>query len=1438
MVYLGEDSIEERIINSDIVVKARLDRITTEVVTTTTTLEEWVGKYYPALKFHLTVNEYLSGNGSNNITALWVYLMPFATRQEAEAAAPSAVAGRDTTWDDREAILFLEEDHRSGIFSASVQGVNDYYMLEMSLHSRISKQWLPSAGTTGTGDDQEFLLAVPVPGVTTPVITLGELKSRISVVNDELNAGDGSDAYKTCISRKYRHMRIEQVRLDQGNTKRSFEPRWDGSFVSGLAARSEVYEYDYGYIVTVDGTDEKTGFFLDGEDAALFSIREGVHGPGRNENEKSFIYSVVSARPIPSGTYQFNHHYDGFLGCEIYSTFEMTANVAAPEGTLHEAFFDPVSDGTAVEADSANGVLEPATFSDANGASATLERIAWEPGTGESGTVKLKLTPHNGLSDHEVSFIALDGSVPLSLQVADASVDAANNTLSWTVASQPWQSGDKLMLRIRKGCSGGAAVTNPGANPGLVSDCEALLATKDTLQGTATLNWSLDTPITSWDGVTVAGTPSRVTKLLLSSESLTGSIPSSLGSLLELTHLNLSNNSLTGDIPAELGSLHNLEELRLSGNALTGCIPVSLKDVATNDLSSLNLLYCKPPAPENLTAGTVTETSIPLNWDVVTDASKYRVEYRLQGDLNWTVDDDAITGTTHTVDDLACNSEYRFRVSAYGSGTVYAAAWSDESEVEAVETATCNPEFGQASYAFSVREDAEVDDSVGTVTATDPDTEDDLSYSITAGNEDGKFGINGSSGAITIAGDLDYETATSYTLTVQVDDGSGGNDTATVTIKVTDVAEDPPPAPTGVDATLTDGTFTVTWTALDGAAKYEAQHKTDAADSEWTALPETTGVSATYTPEGGPACGTTYKFRVRAYGDGITYTEMWGSQFGEDSVDTEACNVAPVFDPTTYTFSIREDAAVNAEVGTVSATDSDASDTLTHTIESGNTGGVFAIGDGTGAITVAGALDFEATPSYTLTVKVTDSHATMEGTDTATVTVNVTDVAENPPPAPTGVSASLTDGTFTISWTALDGAAKYEVQHNADAADSAWTALPETTDASVTYTPEGDPDCGTEYQFRVRAYGDGDTYTEMWGPESGVDSVNTEACNVAPEFDPTSYTFTVREDAAVNAAVGMVSATDSDTNDTTTYSFTAGNEDGKFAINGSSGAITVTGSLDYETASAYTLTVEADDGNGGTDTATVTISLTLEECWNGTVVPRPADNPRLVRDCSILLTARDTLAGDATLNWSANLVMSRWDGVTLDWVPSLYVRYLLLTDKELTGTIPASFGGLVDLQSLDLDENQLTGTIPAELGNMSSLSQLHLLDNQLSGGIPVELSKLGNLTSLHLQDNSLSGGIPPELANLNSLRYLILDNNRLTGTIPSELGSMRSLKELWARDNLLTGSIPSQLEDLSTLTHLYLEGNSFTGCIPAGLRDVEDNDLNLLDIDFCSSTGS
>ena len=114
----------------------------------------------------------------------------------------------------------------------------------------------------------------------------------------------------------------------------------------------------------------------------------------------------------------------------------------------------------------------------------------------------------------------------------------------------------------------------------------------------------------------------------------------------------------------------------------------------------------------------------------------------------------------------------------------------------------------------------------------------------------------------------------------------------------------------------------------------------------------------------------------------------------------------------------------------------------------------------------------------------------------------------------------------------------------------------------------------------------------LGGDELGTLTVSftiTQA-NRAPEFGSATYDMSIAENAATGAAVGSVSATDAD-NHSLTYTITAGNGDAKFAIS-NTGAITTAGALDYESDDSYTLTMQADDNNGGTATATVNISVT------------------------------------------------------------------------------------------------------------------------------------------------------------------------------------------------------------------------------------------------------
>ena len=134
-------------------------------------------------------------------------------------------------------------------------------------------------------------------------------------------------------------------------------------------------------------------------------------------------------------------------------------------------------------------------------------------------------------------------------------------------------------------------------NPGLLSDCEALLAARDKLAGGVYLNWGVDNwgvdigpgfeGELSWIGVSVGGTPLRVTGLSLRGIYLQGEIPSEIGKLTNLEYIDLYDNQLTGEIPAELGNLSNLKRLDLGSNYLTGEIPSELGNLS--NLKRLNL---------------------------------------------------------------------------------------------------------------------------------------------------------------------------------------------------------------------------------------------------------------------------------------------------------------------------------------------------------------------------------------------------------------------------------------------------------------------------------------------------------------------------------------------------------------------------------------------------------------------------------------------------------------------------------------------------------------------------------------------------------------------------------------------------------------------------------------------------------------------------------
>ncbi|MCY4027251.1 MAG: fibronectin type III domain-containing protein, partial [Acidobacteria bacterium] len=186
------------------------------------------------------------------------------------------------------------------------------------------------------------------------------------------------------------------------------------------------------------------------------------------------------------------------------------------------------------------------------------------------------------------------------------------------------------------------------------------------------------------------------------------------------------------------------------------------------------------------------------------------------------------------------------------------------------------PVFDPASYSFTLAENADGSITaveVGTVSATDADTDDTLTYSIAADDTGGRLAVS-SAGKITYAGRGEnfegFENpATAFSLTVRASDGTAQAE-ATVTVAVTDVTEKPgkPPSPTVSAPPDSTTSLDVTWTAPANTGPpitgYDLRYRKTAGDG-WTAGPQDmVGLTATIDSLDP---GTQYLVQVRATND-------------------------------------------------------------------------------------------------------------------------------------------------------------------------------------------------------------------------------------------------------------------------------------------------------------------------------------------------------------------------------------------------------------------------------------------------------------------------------------------------------------------------------------------------------------------------------------------
>ena len=184
-----------------------------------------------------------------------------------------------------------------------------------------------------------------------------------------------------------------------------------------------------------------------------------------------------------------------------------------------------------------------------------------------SGTIPPELGTLASLWRVALSGNAITGCIPSDLLLAKNDLDE----LGLPICAVEAATGEPTTP-----CANGIVIPNPQAHSALVSDCTVLLQIRDTLAGSATLNWHVDRLISDWDGVTVSGSPRRVIALAPERSSMTGIIPPQLAELTHLERLVLFGHQLSGPIPPQLGALANLEVLELVHNQLSGSIPPEL----------------------------------------------------------------------------------------------------------------------------------------------------------------------------------------------------------------------------------------------------------------------------------------------------------------------------------------------------------------------------------------------------------------------------------------------------------------------------------------------------------------------------------------------------------------------------------------------------------------------------------------------------------------------------------------------------------------------------------------------------------------------------------------------------------------------------------------------------------------------------------------------
>lgn len=347
---------------------------------------------------------------------------------------------------------------------------------------------------------------------------------------------------------------------------------------------------------------------------------------------------------------------------------------------------------------------------------------------------------------------------------------------------------------------------------------------------------------------------------------------------------------------------------------------------------------------------------------------------------------------------------------------------------------------------------------------------------------------------------------------------------------------------------------------------------------------------ATSTANSGSTLTTTLQYVAPEAGEYTIGIRSRGGE-GEYAIQvTSSLNLPPVISD--QTFLVNENSPQGFPVDTIAATDPEFNN-LTFSVTGGSGVGVFAVDPGTGEITVinSAALNFEATPSFTLEVDVTDD-GVPNLTSSATITINLVNVNEAPVIQPTYAfsipeNSANTTPVGTVAGSDVDDpdTISYSITGGPDASVFAVDSV--TGEITVANSAALDFETQDTFNFTI-------TVTDS-GSLTDTTDVTVTLTNVNENVTINDQVFSVDENVAAGTVVGTLLASDPDAGTVITFSITGGADPNVFAVDPQTGEITVVdaSAINFEINPQFSFIVTVtDDGvPASTDTALITINV-------------------------------------------------------------------------------------------------------------------------------------------------------------------------------------------------------------------------------------------------------